>query len=183
MTSLLAQAGLMITESIAGFLTILLLARFFMQLFRVPFSNQVGHFVLQLTNWLVLPLRKIIPSAAGLDLASLIPAYLLQVMVILIAAAVHSGVAVLGLDGAVLLILWRSVLAILRISLYLLIGLLLLQAILSWVSPYSPLSRPISQMTQPFLRPIQRIVPPLGVIDLSPLIAILLAQVVLIFLQ
>ena len=64
---------------------------------------------------------------------------------------------------------------------YLLIGLLILQAVLSWVNPYSPISRPINQITQVFLGPIRRVVPPIANIDLSPLIAILLAQVVLIF--
>nr|MCU0811462.1 YggT family protein [Thiobacillaceae bacterium] len=62
-----------------------------------------------------------------------------------------------------------------------LIGALLVQAILSWVSPYSPLSQPLSQLTRPVLRPIQRVVPLVGTIDLSPLIAIVLAQLVLMF--
>ncbi|WP_294257140.1 YggT family protein [Propionivibrio sp.] len=73
-------------------------------------------------------------------------------------------------------------LATLRFSIYLLIGALFLQAVLSWVSPYSPLAQPVSQLTRPFLRPIQRLVPPIAAIDLSPLIAILLAQLVLMFL-
>ena len=61
-------------------------------------------------------------------------------------------------------------------------GLLIVQAILSWFNPYSPLSRPMAQMTDPFLRPLRRIIPPISGIDLTPLIAILLAQIVLIFL-
>ncbi len=69
-----------------------------------------------------------------------------------------------------------------RLSIYLLIGALLLQAVLSWVSPYSPLSQPVSQLTGPFLRPIQRFLPPIASVDLSPLIAIVLAQLVLMFL-
>lgn len=69
-----------------------------------------------------------------------------------------------------------------RLSIYLLIGALFLQAVLSWVNPYSPLGQPVAQLTRPFLRPIQRVIPPIAAIDLSPLIAILLAQLVLIFL-
>ena len=68
------------------------------------------------------------------------------------------------------------------LSLYLLIGALLAQAVLSWVNPYSPFSHPVSQLTRPVLQPIQRVVPPIGAIDLSPLIAIVLAQLLLIFL-
>ena len=182
MTGLLAQAGLFVLESIAGFFTTLLLLRFYMQMFRVSFGNPIGGFVLQLTNWLVIPLRRLIPSAAGLDLASLLPALLLQAVLIMIAVLLRSG-AMLPTPELALLLFTRSIVAILRISIYLLIGLLILQAVLSWVSPYSPLSRPIDQMTQPFLRPIRRFIPPFSGIDLSPLVAILLAQVILIFLQ
>ena len=77
---------------------------------------------------------------------------------------------------------WTALIATLRISVYLLIGALFLPAILSWVSPHSPLAQPLAQLTRPFLDPIRRIVPSIAAIDLSPLIAILLAQVVLIFL-
>lgn len=182
MTGALTQAGLFVLESIAGFFTTLLLLRFYMQMFRVPFGNQIGGFVLQLTNWLVLPLRRLIPSVVGLDLASLLPAFLLQALLMIAMISLHAGFAALTPDLA-LLILSRSIVAILRISLYLLIGVLILQAILSWVSPYSPLSRPVTQMTQPFLQPLRKVIPPLSGIDLSPLIAILLAQVILIFLQ
>lgn len=182
MVNLLEQAGFLILESLVGFLTTLLLLRFYMQLFRVPFSNQIGGFVLQLTNWLVLPLRRVIPSAAGLDLASLLPAFLLQAVLMIALISARAGLAVVTPDIA-LLIVSRAVIAILRISVYLLMGVLILQAILSWVAPYSPLSRPLTQMTYPLLQPIRRFIPPLSGIDLSPLIAILLAQVVLIFLQ
>lgn len=80
------------------------------------------------------------------------------------------------------IVLWQGTLATLRLSIYLLIGALLLQAVLSWVNPYSPIGQPVAQLTHPFLAPIRRFVPPIANIDLSPLIAILLAQVVLIFL-
>ncbi len=182
MIDLLLQAGLLILKSLAGFLSILLLMRFFMQLFRVSFSNQIGTFVLQLTNWLVMPLRKIIPGIFGLDMASLLPAYLLQVVVMVAAISMRASLEVLSPENMALLIFSRSILATLRMSIYLLIGLLLLQAVLSWVNPHSPLSRPLGQMTQPFLRPIRKIVAPIADIDLSPLIAILLAQIILIFL-
>lgn len=81
------------------------------------------------------------------------------------------------------LVLWAALLATLRISIYLLIGILFIQAILSWVSPYSPLMPLATQLTRPFTNPIRRLVPPIANIDLSPVIAILLAQVTLIFLR
>ena len=77
------QAGLFLLDALIGFLTIALLLRFYMQAFRVSFRNQVGAFVVQLTNWLVMPLRKVLPGLFGLDLASVLPAYLLQVLLLL----------------------------------------------------------------------------------------------------
>ena len=181
MTDLFLQAGFFLLKSLAQFLSILLLMRFFMQLFRVSFNNQVGTFVVQLTNWAVLPLRRVLPGFFGLDLSSLLPAYLLQVMVLFVAFSLQSGMAMPMPGGLAVAVLFGGLLALLRTSIYLLIGLLILQAVLSWVNPYSPISRPINQITQVFLGPIRRVVPPIANIDLSPLIAILLAQVVLIF--
>ena len=181
MSGMLTQAVLLIVQVLVAFLSYLLLARFFMQAVRVPFNNSIGYFVLQLTNWLVMPLRRVIPSVFGLDLATLLPAYLLQVLLLLAALALRGALELMAVDQLLALIFWQGALATLRVSVYLLIGALFLQAILSWVNPYSPLGQPLAQLTQPFLRPLQRVVPPIANIDLSPLIAILLAQVVLIF--
>ena len=179
---MLTQAGLFLLDALIGFFTVVLLLRFYMQAFRVSFANPVGHFVLQLTNWLVLPLRRIIPSAMGFDLASLLPAFVIQLCV-LTALFFLGGSLVVFEPRLLFWVAFQSLTALLRMSLYLLIGALVLQAVLSWVSPYSPLSKPLQQITQPFLRPWRKIIPPFSGIDLSPLVVILLAQVVLIFLR
>jgi YggT family protein len=179
---MLTQAGLFLLDALLGFLTFALLLRFYMQAFRVSFANQVGAFVVQLTNWLVKPLRRVLPGVFGLDLASLLPAYLLQLVLLFAVFALRGGLEMQASGQALAMLFWLGALATLRISIYLLIGALILQAVLSWVSPYSPLARPVAQLTQPFLNPIRRVVPPIAAIDLSPLIAILLAQLILIFL-
>lgn len=178
---MITQAALFLLETLTGFLSVALLLRFAMQAFRVSFSNPVGTFVVELTNWLVRPLRKVLPGLFGLDLASLLPAYLLQLVFLLAAFLLHGGKDVWPLEMLLPLLLWRALLATLRLAIYLLIGALLVQAILSWVSPYSPLAQPVAQLTRPLLHPIQRLVPPIGAVDLSPLIAIVLAQLVLFF--
>ena len=177
-----AQAGLFLLDTLIGFLSFALLLRFYMQAFRVSFRNQVGAFVVQLTNWLVMPLRRVLPGLFGLDLSCLLPAYLLQVLLLLAVFSLRGGLDVIAGGGLFALILWQAVLATLRISVYLLIGALILQAVLSWVSAHSPVSQPLAQLTRPFLDPIRRLLPAIAGIDLSPLIAILLAQLVLIFL-
>ena len=178
---MVAQAGLFLLDTLVGFLCFALLLRFYMQAFRVSFRNQVGAFVVQLTNWLVIPLRRLLPGVFGLDLSCLLPAYLLQLALLLAAFWLRGGATNIGGTLAALL-LWQAALATLRISVHLLIGALILQAVLSWVAAYSPISQPLSQLTRPFLDPIRRIVPPIAAIDVSPLIAILLAQLLLIFL-
>ena len=179
---MLTRAFLFLLDSVASFLCGVLLLRFFMQAFRVSFANPLGAFVVQLTNWLVAPLRRFLPSAWGFDIASLLPAYLLQVLLL---------VALIGLRGGLYLsepgllfgfVFGQALLAILRLSVYLMIGALVIQAVLSWVNPYSPLSAPAHQLTRPLLDPIRRFVPPISGIDLAPLVAILLLQVVLMFL-
>ena len=74
---------------------------------------------------------------------------------------------------------WFAIRALLRLVIYILIGAMILQAVLSWINPYSPLATPANQLTRPLLDPIRRLVPLISGIDLSPLIAILLLQVLL----
>ncbi len=178
----LSRGVFLIVDTLGGFFSLLLLLRFFMQLFRVSFANQIGAFVVQLTNWLVLPLRKVLPGVFGLDLATLLPAYLVQVIVLLARLALSPGFA-LEADGALLWTFAYGFVATLRLCVYLFIALMILQAVLSWVNPYSPLARPVGQLTQPLLRPVQRVLPPIANIDLSPLVLILIAQLVLVFLS
>ena len=183
MTTLFAQAITFILQSVGGFLTSLLLIRFFMQVFRVPFGNALGAFVLQLTNWAVLPLRKIIPSAGGLDVATLVAAYLVEIVIVTLTISLLGGMSgmLAGGPGLALVVLWHALRALLRAAIYLIIGVLIVQAILSWVSPYAPAYRLLTPITDVILRPIRRIVPLVANVDISPLIAIIVAQVLLIF--
>ena len=179
---MLERGILFLLDTATGFFTALLLLRFAMQLCRVSFGNPLGAFVVQLTNWAVLPLRRVVPGIFGLDLSSLLPAYLLQALLLVVALALRGGVDLIVSGGFLGVLLWQALLATLRVGVYLLIGALFLQAILSWVNPYSPLGGPLMQLTRPVLRPIQRVVPPIANVDLSPFVAIVLAQLVLLFL-
>lgn len=169
-------------DTVVGFFTLLLLLRFLMQLNRVSFANPVGRFVVQATNWVVTPLRRVIPGVMGLDLASLVPAWLLQCLLLWAVYFLRSSLVVVDDATLTLLVLWRGLLGTLRIAIWVYIGALFLQAVMSWINPYSPLVAPVSQLTRPVLRPIQRFLPPVANIDLSPLVAIVLLQALLILL-
>ena len=176
------QAVLFLLNAVASFFCTLFLLRFMMQALRVSFGGQLGGFVMTLTNWAVKPLRRIIPGIGGFDWASLFAAFMLQLLLagLLVGASGQPLVAdslTLGL-----MVGWFAVRSLLRLIVYLFIGALILQAVLSWINPYSPLAAPIYQLTRPLLDPVRRILPTISGIDLSPLVAILLLQAVLIFL-
>ena len=176
------QALVFLLDAILGFFTLLLLLRFFMQLNRVSFANQIGTFVVQLTNWAVKPLRRVVPGLGGLDLASLLPAWVLQCLLILAVFLLRGSAVAVDEGTLALLVLWQGLLGTLRVAIWVFIGALFLQAILSWVNPLSPLGLPVMQLTRPILQPIQRVLPPIANIDLSPLLAIVLLQMLLLLL-
>ena len=177
---MLQQIASFLVDVTIGFFVYLLLARFLMQWLRVPFRNVMGEFVIAGTNWMVLPARRVIPSLLGLDLASLLLAWLLQALllyVVYLIAGIDFNSAP-GIGAAALFGL--ALIDLVRFTLYIFVFALIVQAVLSWVNPYSPVGPLFDALTRPFLRPIRRFVPPLGNVDLSPLVLIVLLQVLLI---
>lgn len=179
---MLIQAGLMLLDGVITFFAGLLMLRFLMQAWRVSFANPIGNFTMQATNWLVKPLRRVLPGLMGFDLASLLPVLLLKAIYLLAVLAANGGLALFDGGNLALTLVLQSVFATTKLAIHLLIGAIIGQAILSWVNPYHPIAGPIRQFTDPVLRPLRQIIPPIGGVDLSPLVAILLLQVVLIFL-
>lgn len=154
--------------------------RFWMQWARVPFQNPLAQFVVKVTDFAVRPLRRVIPGLFGLDWASLLLLYATEFLSVL---AVHwlmsYPFAVAGmqvLPGFMLL----GVVAVLRLGLYLLMGFIILQAILSWVNPFSPFAPVFYALARPVLAPFQRFIPPIGGVDVTPLAALILIQLLLI---
>jgi len=176
------QALFFLIDAGVSFFCTLFLLRFMMQAMRVSFAGQIGDLVVALTNWAVKPLRRIIPGVGGFDWASLFAAFALQLLLSALLVVLSGRDLSSGGDTIALMAVWFAVRSLLRLAVYILIGALILQAVLSWVNPYSPLSAPAQQLTRPLLRPIQRVIPPISGIDLSPLVAILLLQAALMFL-
>ena len=163
-------------DVVFGLLTYTLLLRFAMQWLRAPFRNPLGQAVIALTDWIVKPLRRIIPGWRGIDWASLVATYLFQFLWLLSFALVFGGFSLVGAGIPFLLV--ATLIALVKASLWLIIVVVLVQAILSWVAPDGPLSGLLNALTFPFLRPIRRVLPPIGgVLDLSPLVVIVLAQI------
>ncbi len=172
---MLYQIFSLLLEVVIGVLAGVCLLRLYMQYQRIPMSvrsgNPLGRFIFALTDWIVLPLRRIVPAAGRWDLASLVAAYLLQlvqfVLLWLIAGAGD------GLFAAPIL----SAFGLLRMAISGMTGMIIIYAVLSWVQTNSPMADVIERLVAPLLTPIRRLVPLVGGIDLSPLVLLVLLQV------
>lgn len=179
---MLTNLLLLILEAVTGFFVFLLLIRFYMQWLRVSFRNQFGQFVVTVTDWLVRPARRVIPGLFGLDMPSLVGALVLHSGYLTIAFWLKRFSFGAHVAIAVAVIVAIAVLELLRFSIYLLIGIVLVSVVLSWVNPHAPLAPMFSNLSRPFLRPFQRLIPPIARVDLSPLVLLLVLQIALMLL-
>lgn len=177
---MLAQIASLLLGTAANLLAIAFLARAWMQWARAPFRNPVGQFVAAITDWAVLPLRRVVPGLFGLDLASVFAAWLAQIAFFGVMAGL-TGLAAMVPTG-MLLVAWLAAVAVLRLFVYVLMGVVIVAALLSWINPYSPVGPLFDALSRPLLAPLRRRLPLLGGVDLSPLVALLLLQVALIVL-
>ena len=152
------------------------LLRLYMQQQRIPMSaragNPVGPFIFALTDWLVLPLRRVLPKLAAFDLASLIAALLLQLAQYLLLWLLQGAAQSLGVVAVL------AVFGLLRVAVSGLTGLVMIYALLSWVQAHSPVTDLLDRLVAPLLSPIRRHLPLMGGVDLSPLALLVLLQVV-----
>lgn len=174
---MLKEALLFLLDVLLQPFATLLLLRFHLQWLRAPMRNPLGQFVMTLTDFLVLRARRLIPAARGFDSASLLLAFVVEVAYFAAVLAVQglplTGFPVLGL------LAW-TVVKLLKLSLYLLMGALFAQAVLSWVNPHSPVAALLAAVTRPFLAPLRRYIPLIGNIDLSVLALLIVCQLILI---
>jgi YggT family protein len=166
----------LLIETVAALLGVTLLLRAFMNFIGMPGRNPFAQFVLALTDWLVRPLRRVVPSAGRVDTASLLAAYIIALLMLILTLLVI-GAASTGWSWAQLLL--AAAVQVLRWSLYMVFFLVLLHVILSWVNPYAPVAPGIALMVRPFLAPFQKIIPLVGGVDLSPIALIVIVQVLL----
>ena len=169
----------LILDTVFGLITYAFLLRFAMQWLRAPFRNPLGQAVVALTDWAVKPARKVIPGYRGLDGSTLGLAWLSQFAWLCVIALVLGPGRLDGTTSATFALL--ACVELVKAIIWLLIIVVIVQAVLSWVAPDGPFAGTLNAMTFRFLAPIRRVVPPIrGVLDLSPLILIVVLQLVLI---
>ncbi len=175
LTTMLYQITSLLLEVAAGLVAGACLLRLYMQHQRIPMSsrsgNPMGRFIFALTDWLVLPLRRVLPAVGRWDLSSLGAAFLVQ-MAQFTVLWLLSGMAAGLLSVAVL-----AAFGLVRMAIAGFTGLVIVYAILSWVQTRSAVGDLLERLVMPLLGPIRRFVPLAGGVDLSPLVLLVLLQI------
>jgi YggT family protein len=168
---------------VTSFFVYLLLTRFHFQWLRVSFRNPIGDFVIATTSWMVVPARRLIRPVGGIDLATLVLAWVIQLLAEYALFSIHGRELGSAPGAAFALFAVLALMELVRFSLHILVFAVVVQAVLSWVNPHTPIGPVLDQATRPFLRPIRRVLPLLGNVDLSPLVLLVLLQVLLLVLD
>jgi len=176
---------MLIINTVFDIYVVLVLLRFLLQMLRADFYNPVSQFIVRLTTFPLRLLRRVVPSVAGQDTAAIVLCLLLiyakfVLMRLLSIPAVHIGSAVAPIGGASYAgLLVFSIADLVALTFTVFLVAVFIQVILSWISPggYNPAIGLVHKIAEPVLRPMRKLIPPIGGIDLTPMVAILALMV------
>lgn len=163
----------LVLDITATLLGSVLLLRAYMFWIGMSARNPLAQFALALTDWLVAPLARVVPRRGRIEWPALVGAVLVALLFL------AAMLALVGLPFGIVGLLLASLLQLVRWALYLVMWLAILQAILSWVNPQAPIAPAMNVLVRPFLAPIRRVLPTVGGVDLSPVVLIVVINVVL----
>ncbi|MDH0096442.1 YggT family protein [Ectopseudomonas hydrolytica] len=165
----LIEALIYIIQTLGSLYLLIVLLRFILQLVRADFYNPLSQFIVKATQPLLTPLRRIIPGFAGLDLASLVLAILVQLLLMVVTLTLMGY----NVGGFILQLLVWSVIGVTSLFLKVFFFALIISVILSWVAPgsYNPGAQLVNQICEPLLVPFRKLLPNLGGLDISPIFA------------
>ncbi len=177
---MLSEIGHLLIQTVFNLYLLVVLLRFLLQLARADFYNPVSQFVVRVTNPAVKPLRRVIPGVMGIDFASLVLALLVQMVALALIYLMFGA----GIPNPLLLLIW-AVIGVVAMIVNIYFIAILASIILSWVASgsYNPTVTLIHQLTEPVMAPFRKLLPPLGGLDLSPILVFLLINVVQVVLR
>ncbi|MDZ4142731.1 MAG: YggT family protein [Methylotenera sp.] len=183
--TLLYNAFLFLLKTVLDLLTLAFLLRFYFQLTRVPFQNQVAQLIVTLTNFAVKPMRRLMTmlgnlGLAKLDISTLLLAYLTQLLLTVATQWLRGFPLLIAGNGVWLTLLAIALISVIILSTTIFMYAVLIQAILSWVNPHTPIAPILVNLTSPILRFLRKFIPLAGNVDLSPLVFIIVAQLLLV---
>ncbi len=166
-----------IITTIAQLYLLVMLLRLWLPWLRADFRNPIAQGILRLTSPLVIPVRRVIPPIGRLDTATVIVAFALQYLAILVILTIN------GVSAGILPIALTSLIELVLLSLRLFTFAIFIHIILSWVAPgtYNPATAFIAMLVEPVLRPFRNLIPSIGGLDISPIFAIIGLQAIAIF--
>lgn len=176
MAAALIEIIRLIINTLGGLYLTAIILRFLLQLARADFYNPISQTLVRVTNPAIKPLRRFIPGFFGIDIASLVLAILVKLAMILVLFFVQTGAINVNIAAALLVAALSVFVTIFNIYFVAMIATI----ILSWVAPgsYHPAAVLIHQVVEPMMAPFRRLLPPMGGIDFSPMIAFLALNVV-----
>ncbi|TAK75475.1 MAG: YggT family protein [Gammaproteobacteria bacterium] len=176
MANTMNAASLFLINTLFDLYLFVLVLRILLVYSGVNYFDPITQFVVKLTDFIVKPLRRLLPTVRGFELASIILVLVLQMIKFLLVSLLSMGMP--GILGLLILAIGDSIKIVLLTFFY----AILLQAILSWAQPYSPVTRTLYQVTSPIMRPFQRLIPLINGIDISPIPALIVLQLLIILL-
>ena len=171
----LNTAAVYVLQTLGSLYLLIVLLRFVLQLVRANFYNPLCQFAVKATQPLLKPLRRIIPSVFGLDMSSLVLAILVQ-----LALMALSLLLTYGTTGNPLQLLIWSLIGVTALFLNIFFYALIISVILSWVAPgsHNPGAELVNQICEPALAPFRKILPNLGGLDISPILAFMVLKLI-----
>lgn len=174
-----AEAATFLLNTLLGLFTLGVLLRFYLQLVAAPFHNPISQAVVALTNFAVRPVRRVIPSWGGLDMSTLVLAFVSQLILQLATLWLKDYPILVASAAVYAVVAGLAMLALVRLSIYIVLYAVLIQAILSWINPHTPAAPVLDRLTRPFLGPLRRRFGAGSGIDLTPLVVFIAAQLLL----
>ena len=170
MPSNIASAIVFIVNAVTSLYLLVLLLRFWMPWLRADFRNPLAQGILRLTSPIVIPVRRVVPSFGRLDTATVLVAFIIQYLSVLLL------LLIMGQAADIPVIALTAIVKLVVLSINLFVYAIFIRIILSWISQggYNPATAIIATLTEPVLRPFRRLIPPLGGFDISPIFAIIL---------
>ena len=167
-------AAIFVIQTLGSLYLLIVLLRFILQLVRANFYNPLCQFTVKATQPLLKPLRRVIPSLFGLDMSSLVLAIVVQMVIFAVVLTLsYMSFNILGL------LLW-AIIGVTALFLKVFFFAMIISVILSWVAPgsVSPGAELVNQITEPALAPFRRFLPSMGGLDISPILAFMVIQLI-----
>jgi len=163
------QALLFLIRTLGDLYVLTFLLRFLLQWVRADFYNPLAQVIVRVTTPLVRPARRFIPSAGNVDLPTLV------VLIVLEALLIGAILAILSIQVSAAMFVLFVIVRLISSTLWLYMVSIIILVVLSWIAPggYHPIGRLLAELTEPLMRPARRLLPPMGGLDLSPMLVII----------